>query len=955
MPKSLLRQAKAMLRPLRARLHSVQAYAAQLLVPEVSVVIPVYNGASTIERTVRSVLGQGLSRVEVIVVDDCSTDGTRETVRSLSRKDPRVHLVVSPMNGGPGQARNIGVNLARGRYLAFVDADDQVLANAYRRMLRVIRDTGSDFISGGYQRSGSGSPYRPDITSRVHAQTRLKTNIVDHPSVLEEPVLWNKIYRTDFFRGTVGAIPEDRNYEDQEPALRAAMLAGAFDIVDFDVYSWSLPAGRNTRSQTKRTLADLESRKLVVESLLAQSKRLPRQARTVLISTVLGRDLGMYLSEVPYTSDEYWEVLHNLTRKTWDAADRETVMSVPVVARVLSYVGAYGTRHDVETLDGAISEFGTHAHWTQMSGGGWKTTLPYLNELEIEIPEWLLVAGVNDWTVRARVWDAHGGDDGHLKLSGYAFISGLDQRDQSELTLDLLDPEGERIWSTTLKNLSSDWVDVEANDPWTSYADSAFKVIVPITPNQWESSTLTVSGAIGDQNLSVRLDQPHTDSRLHDTLLNSVTLRKNTVHFEGLGLHGNDPELALISSSAHQALPLDRHDPRSGAWSCHFDLADPSIPTMGLFLKHKQDGQWRDVSVGRNVVSGPPLRLVGEARAVAISRVNGSKTGVTLSAPLTNTERSRFGRQRLSMSIPAALQSAVVYDSFAGKVPNDNPLAVFEQVQDGSLPVELSSLLPSIGPDTPSYWSLNDGTIQPPQGTEPIYVGSTKWFEVIRSAKLLVTNNHLPVYFQKAPGQFWLQTWHGTPIKKLLLDAPRDTTSVLYRRTMAKQVPTWDLLLAQSDDAAKNLVSSTGYTGKVLVIEQPRNARLFEPGLRESTRSRLGIGDHEKVILYAPTWRKSDVGSTGRPSYLLDTEWLAERTGCKVLVRTHHMTNAPQTNSSNVLDVSKEPRVEDLMVASDILISDYSSIIIDYALLGRPTAIHAPDAVAYALERGFYG
>lgn len=172
---------------------------------------------------------------------------------------------------------------------------------------------------------------------------------------------------------------------------------------------------------------------------------------------------------------------------------------------------------------------------------------------------------------------------------------------------------------------------------------------------------------------------------------------------------------------------------------------------------------------------------------------------------------------------------------------------------------------------------------------------------------------------------------------------------------MALQVPDWNLLLAQTEQAAKNLVSSTGYDGDVLIIEQPRNARLFKRGLREATRNRLGIKPDQKVILYAPTWRTTTLESPRGTEYLLDPHRLSAISGCIVLVRSHHMTDFESNNSKSVIDVTHEPRIEDLMLASDLLLSDYSSVFFDYALLGRPMIAFVPDIVAYSSERGLYG
>src|SRR5699024_5618101 len=99
---------------------------------------------------------------------------------------------------------------------------------------------------------------------------------------------------------------------------------------------------------------------------------------------------------------------------------------------------------------------------------------------------------------------------------------------------------------------------------------------------------------------------------------------------------------------------------------------------------------------------------------------------------------------------------------------------------------------------------------------------------------------------------------HCTPIKLLLCDMPPEQLPLTYRRLMRRQVPMWDLLLAQTPQAEKDLRSGLGYRGEVLVTEQPRNAVLAQgQSGRSRVREQYGMLPHEKVVLYAPTWREA--------------------------------------------------------------------------------------------------
>ena len=981
-----------MARPSNRLSRGVRRIRRRLQRPILSVVIPAYNAEDTIERAIRSALNQGVDNIEVIVVDDESTDDTRLVVSSLAQRDRRVKLLATGTNSGPGRARNQGVAAAKGRFVTFIDADDRALPNAYKRMLRTIQRTGSQFISGRYVRDGSAGVTSTALSQRVHREERLATNLTAFPEILEEPVLWNKIYDTEFWRRAVGEIPEDRNYEDQEPAIRAASGATTFDVVDYDVYAWSLPDGKSSRSQSKATIEDLKSRALVVGELIALTDAMPPRAANLMRQTILGRDLPMYIELVPYTSDEYWEELQSLTRRIYTQTPVDSITSIPFRERVFAYLGAYGTREDIETFVGATVEFGKNPSWQQEPSGHWAAHAPYFDEFSRPIPWTIRRLGPNDWKVRSSVWSAYWNNEGSLELQGYAYVPGLETSAWSHRAITLISEAGDVLWSQRLPTKASEWVDVEANDALTTYVDSAFAASVPPPPESGRTCTVEITITVGARRVRSTLEYPvsevsrqkqyrgqtstcaekgkreeltlQTEALPHEASgsptsrdrsnmeLTSVTVSGNIVELAGSlpvpRSTGAVPttQLALIGSGFEIELPVMVRNGKH--WTARLDLSCPTVPSAGMFLRWRyssmppqpeNDGatrpNWHYVAPVRAIAPSCPVLLQGRARALTIARFHGSSVGLTPGPPLTEKEKSRNWRRGMSESQFPPLRDAVVFDSFTGKTPTDNPLGVLEQMDSGTLDAELSSALPKDFESWPRYWSVVDGTIPVPEGVEPIYEGTRRWFDVIRSARLLVTNNHLPQYFVKSPGQFWLQTWHGTPLKLLLFDAPRNATSAQYRRLMTQQVADWDLLLAQDHQAGENLSAAMGYSGPIIVAEYPRNSRLFVSGLRELTRKRLGIPDGKHVILYAPTWQQNTDREHPK-SHVLDPVALAKQTGALMLVRAHHMTPTRVANDTNIIDVSEEPRIEDLMVASDALISDYSSIFFDYALLDRP-------------------
>ena len=120
--------------------------------PLVSVVVPMYNVERYLRECLESLAHQTMPDLEVVMVDDGSTDSSAAVAAEFARGDRRFHLVRQP-NGGLGHARNTGADHARGRFLAFVDSDDIVTPQAYELLTESLRKTGSDFATGNFHRA----------------------------------------------------------------------------------------------------------------------------------------------------------------------------------------------------------------------------------------------------------------------------------------------------------------------------------------------------------------------------------------------------------------------------------------------------------------------------------------------------------------------------------------------------------------------------------------------------------------------------------------------------------------------------------------------------------------------------------------------------------------------------------------------------------------------------------
>jgi hypothetical protein len=205
-------------------------------VPVLSVIVPFYNVEKYIGPCLDSLAAQKLQDVEVICVDDGSSDGSAAVVEARMPDDDRVRLI-RQRNQGVGRARNVGVGHATGRYLAFVDGDDTVPPRAFHRLVASLEATGSDLACGNVMRLYRNLLMPSWAHKEAFAEPARRTHISRHPLLVRDRMLWNKVYRRDFWDAEGLSFPE-RMYEDQPVAMAAHVGASSVDVLKGIVYHW---------------------------------------------------------------------------------------------------------------------------------------------------------------------------------------------------------------------------------------------------------------------------------------------------------------------------------------------------------------------------------------------------------------------------------------------------------------------------------------------------------------------------------------------------------------------------------------------------------------------------------------------------------------------------------------------------------------------------------------------
>jgi CDP-glycerol glycerophosphotransferase len=325
---------------------------------------------------------------------------------------------------------------------------------------------------------------------------------------------------------------------------------------------------------------------------------------------------------------------------------------------------------------------------------------------------------------------------------------------------------------------------------------------------------------------------------------------------------------------------------------------------------------------------------------------------------LDEDERGAFHQRRLQEVVyPAAraeqpLRDAVVYASFGGRQYSDSPRAIHEELARRGTQLE-------------QQWVVSDGQCVVPPSATALRAGSREYYDAMATARYVISNDHFPPWFDRRPDQVCLQTWHGTPLKRLGLDVSDMRKTVRrFQRGWTEHVANWQYVLSPNRFSTPILQRAYAIEGEMLETGYPRVDQLAAPDREERTRAlreRLGLPEGKRVVLYAPTYRDQVVDRRGRYrlDLRLDVERLREAVGhdTVILFRKHHyiVDAVPATADGFVRDVSDFPDGTELMLAADVLITDYSSMAVDFANTGRPMLFFTYDLETYADEiRGFY-
>ncbi|RBM33446.1 hypothetical protein DLR62_19365 [Vibrio tarriae] len=307
-----------------------------------------------------------------------------------------------------------------------------------------------------------------------------------------------------------------------------------------------------------------------------------------------------------------------------------------------------------------------------------------------------------------------------------------------------------------------------------------------------------------------------------------------------------------------------------------------------------------------------------------------------------------------------SVENSIVFESFRGICISDSPLELFKVIKNN--------------PRFSGYkfvWVLDNLNLEEMTKLYPdvkfVKRGSKDYNVAYASSRFWISNGVIPLHFKKKLNQRYIQCWHGTPLKKIGLDVEYDKNSLHSKRFLdfafKLDSSRYDYIVSPSIYATDRFKTAFCLGNNVKIIEAgyPRNDDLCllasDNKYRSNLKRKLGIDNKKKVILFCPTFRdelyRLDVKSIWYQSLLTISKIIGE--DWVIIFRSHYYDASEIPNFDNIINVSKVFSVNDVFLASDCLISDYSSVIFDYSILDRPIYLFAKDYDKYNNStRGMY-
>ena len=323
-------------------------------------------------------------------------------------------------------------------------------------------------------------------------------------------------------------------------------------------------------------------------------------------------------------------------------------------------------------------------------------------------------------------------------------------------------------------------------------------------------------------------------------------------------------------------------------------------------------------------------------------------------------------RYRMDLRKTKMDEKTVLFETFMGRQYSDNPRAIYERMLEDPRFKDFKYI-----------WVFRDPSkvLKYPglTGVDTVARTDRDYYSKVASAKYVITNSNLDYGIEKREGQVFLQTWHGTPLKRLRCDIEAEKGNAInslaeIRSKNDIDAPRYDYFISPSPFATEKFITAfdlkkLGREHIMIETGYPRNDILynFDEALIREIRESIGIPRDKKIILYAPTFRDNTYdGENYGYDLHMDMDRLKKELGDEyvILFRVHYFV-ADQFDFDKyegfIYNVTSHDDISQLYIISDMLITDYSSVFFDFANLRRPIIYYMYDKELYTDDiRGFY-
>lgn len=904
-------------------------------------------------RSLDSALAQ-LVEVPVEVLAVVLDPELRSLALDRARSEPRMRI--APCSRWPVSVAGLARSL-RAPAAIVLGPGDELMPGAAAALLTTRTATGSVVVVGGLE--GERPP-----PSAVEP-----TDLVGHPEVARTPVLARMLVD----RGRLLRLPALTDAPDGNAAA-VSLLLGGFAVAPATTLRDSRPRSSRMLYHTS-PWPQLDRRIAADRATLDLLAPIPDAARERVLG-ILGRASQLFANAAEDASDAEWERIVEHLR---DTAGTD-LGALDVQSRATVWLALQDRRAALEQL--ALDR--------RLANGALRTTVvdDEVRAVLPGLPDAVLTVHPEQSALRARLTRLRRAGD-VLELELYAGIRFVEQQ-RATATVQLVSTSGpvpERVAMTVQvfsdaavtrwmghREQGHDHGRLVARMPFAQLAPGCWQVEVTLAVagvtrtgrvSEWDGRGSAGRVLSGPDRCTVGLqlrtglaelvvDRSSTrapGARVSDVEVCDVEVRDGVVEVtvaagadEPAALVGRDVRIAGVPLGAgrwHFALATDRWHLGAGpAPVGHYRFEIAGTPV---------------VPMAESLVDRLPFETVTRTHRTGVRRGRGGGLVIRLDPPLLDDEAGPRAQRLLQTGYAEVTERVdpelVYFQSFTGQAASDHPLAIQQELLRRR-------------PGTRMRWLVGDASCTVPHGAEPVQLRSRAWYDVLARAGHVVTNIDLERWFRRRPGQEVLQTYHGYPSKRMGLDqwrAKRMPQSWIAQE-LERSSGTWTALLSPQPDAAHYYREQYAYDGRILSVGYPRDDALVAPGRerrREEVRSRFGVRPGQRVLLYAPTWR-DDLSTDFRAAHVehhLDLDALSQRLGADwvVLLRGHRFhARADEAAVPGVIDVTGYPDVNDLIVAADAAVLDYSSLRFDFALTGRPAIYLVPDLDRYTGQiRGF--